>query len=222
MNRKITIISDFDGTISERDIGHHFFGTFIPDKEQWQELLRRWKFGLVSSKECLEHEISWVKARRKDLDQFIGNETLDPYFKDFVDFCNRRRFDILILSDGLDYYIDYLLMKFGLGFLRFKANKLVLRNGNISGIAFPYYNMMECTMCANCKKYHLEQLKEEGHYIIYVGNGFSDRCPAGYADMVLAKGDLLDHCQQEEIDCIPFSNFRDVERELTTRLILSR
>ena len=222
MNRKITIISDFDGTISERDIGHHFFGTFIPDKEQWQELLRRWKFGLVSSKECLEREISWVKARRKDLDQFIGNETLDPYFKDFVDFCNRRRFDILILSDGLDYYIDYLLMKFGLGFLRFKANKLVLRNGNISGIAFPYYNMMECTMCANCKKYHLEQLKEEDHYIIYVGNGFSDRCPAGYADMVLAKGDLLDHCQQEEIDCIPFRNFRDVERELTTRLILSR
>ncbi len=222
MNRKITIISDFDGTISERDIGHHFFGTFIPDKEQWQELLRRWKFGLVSSKECLEREISWVKARSKDLDQFIGNETLDPYFKDFVDFCNRRRFDILILSDGLDYYIDYLLMKFGLGFLRFKANKLVLHNGNISGIAFPYYNMMECTMCANCKKYHLERLKEEGHYIIYVGNGFSDRCPAGSADMVLAKGDLLEHCLQEEIDCIPFRNFRDVERELTTRLILSR
>jgi 2-hydroxy-3-keto-5-methylthiopentenyl-1-phosphate phosphatase len=57
---------------------------------------------------------------------------------------------------------------------------------------------------------------------VYIGNGFSDRCPAEYADMLLAKGDLLNHCRREKIECIPFGNFRDVERELTTRLVLPR
>jgi 2-hydroxy-3-keto-5-methylthiopentenyl-1-phosphate phosphatase len=39
--------------------------------------------------------------------------------------------------------------------------------------------------------------------------------------MVLAKGELLDYCRTKGIDCIAFENFRDVERELTSRLILS-
>ncbi|MCK4237266.1 MAG: MtnX-like HAD-IB family phosphatase, partial [Candidatus Krumholzibacteria bacterium] len=201
MSRKIAIICDFDGTISVRDVGHHFFGTFIHDHGRRRELLHRWKIGLISSRECLEREIAWVKATRNDLDDFIGSEKLDPYIKDFVDFCNRRKFEIMILSDGLDYYIDRLLMKFGIGFLDFKANHLMMSDGSITGVDFPYYNTMECTMCGNCKRYHLERFKEQDYYSVYVGNGYSDRCPAEHADMVLAKDDLLDHFRREGLDC---------------------
>jgi 2-hydroxy-3-keto-5-methylthiopentenyl-1-phosphate phosphatase len=76
-------------------------------------------------------------------------------------------------------------------------------------------------MCGNCKRYHVEQLKKEEYYTVYIGNGYSDRCPAEHADVVFAKGDLLDHCRCEGLECIPFSNFRDVERELTKRFILT-
>ncbi|HUV36132.1 MAG TPA: HAD-IB family phosphatase [Patescibacteria group bacterium] len=219
--KKVAIICDFDGTVSSRDVGHKFFSTYVPDGERRRELLDRWKIGLISSRECLEREIDLVKADRRDLDTFIEEESLDPYFKDFVDFCNRRKYEFLILSDGLDYYIDRLLMKFGLGFLDFRANHLVINNGSFAGIEFPYYNLLECTMCGNCKRYHVEQLMGRGYFSVYVGNGYSDRCPSGYADLVLAKGELLTHCRQENIPCIPFDNFRDVEREVTTRLILS-
>ncbi len=220
MSREVAIVCDFDGTVSERDIGHHFFGRYIPGTERREELMDRWKVGLISSRDCLEQEIDWVRAGRDELDAFIEQERLDPYFKDFIDFCNRRKYDIHILSDGLDYYIDRLLMKFGLGFISFKANHLVLEDGSIQGIEFPYYNLMDCTMCGNCKRYHVEELEKRGFYVVYVGNGYSDRCPALYADLVLAKEDLLDHCRQEGIGYVPFENFRDVERELTTRLIL--
>ena len=221
MNEKVAIVSDFDGTISVRDIGHHFFGTFIPDQESRRHLLHSWKIGLISSRECLEREIEWIEADVDDLNEFINKEKLDPYIKDFVDFCHRRNYEITILSDGLDYYIDRLLMKFGLGFLDFKANHLMMNNGSITGVDFPYYNTMDCTMCGNCKRYHLERMKDQGYYAVYVGNGYSDRCPAENADMVLAKGDLLEHFRQEKLAYIPFENFRDVERELTNRLILS-
>ncbi|UCF04274.1 MAG: MtnX-like HAD-IB family phosphatase [bacterium] len=221
MRRKVAVICDFDGTISVRDVGHHFFGAFISDSHGRSDLLHRWKIGLISSRECLVTEIDWVDASREDLDNFLSNELLDPYIKDFIDFCDRRDFKTLILSDGLDYYIDKLLMKFGLGFLDYRANHLVLSNGRLAGVEFPYYDLMECTMCGNCKRYHVEQLKNEGYYTVYVGNGYSDRCPAEHADIVLAKGDLLDHCRREGQECVPFSNFRDVERELTERLILA-
>jgi 2,3-diketo-5-methylthio-1-phosphopentane phosphatase len=221
MGGRIAIVTDFDGTISQRDIGHHFFEAFIADYRDWDRLLNEWKRGLLSSRVCLEEEIRSVDAGRDDLDRFINREYLDPYFKDFVDFCTRQKFEIQILSDGLDYYIDKMLFKFGLGFLDFKANHLVLDNGSLSGVEFPHYNTMECTMCGNCKRFHVERLQDAGFYTIYIGNGYSDRCPAGCADMVLAKGELLDYCRTKGIDCIAFENFRDVERELTSRLILS-
>lgn len=218
---KITVLCDFDGTVAERDIGHNFFETFVKETERWLDTLEQWKMGLISSKECLEHEISWVDADRLDIDAFITKERLDPYFRDFIDFCVKRKFDILILSDGLDYYIESLLMRSGLGFIPYRANHLVLNGSSIEGLEFPHYDLMECAMCGNCKLFHLEEKRRNGYFTVYVGNGYSDRCPAEHADLVLAKGDLLAHCMREEIEHIPFENFRDVERELTTRFIIS-
>jgi len=218
--KRVAIICDFDGTISRRDIGHHFFGAFIPDRARWLELLEQWRLGVISSRECLESEASLVRADKEDLDAFLDNEGLDPYFKDFIDFCDRRGIEILITSDGLDYYIDRLLMRFGLGYLEFKANVLVLADGEIRGVEFPHHDTRGCTRCGNCKLHHLEDLKQRGFFTVYVGNGYSDRCPAEHADVVLAKGELLEHCRAQGILHIPFENFRDVERELTARFII--
>jgi 2-hydroxy-3-keto-5-methylthiopentenyl-1-phosphate phosphatase len=218
---KIAILCDFDGTVAERDVGHKFFEAFIPDRRLWLETLEQWKMGMISSRKCLENEISWIEAGKRDIDGFVEKENLDPYFRDFVDFCVRRKYDLLILSDGLDYYIDTLLMKSGVGFIPFKANHLRFDGEEITGIDFPHFDTMECTMCGNCKRHHLEEKQKNGFFTVYVGNGYSDRCPAVHADLVLAKGDLLDHCTRENVACIPFCNFRDVERELTNRFVIS-
>ncbi len=218
--RKVAVISDFDGTVSKRDVGHHFFASYVPDRPKRDRLLDEWRLGLISSRECLEGEMALLEARREDLDGFLAGEGLDPYFKDFVDFCDRHHFEILITSDGLDYYIDRLLIDGGLGYLSFNANHLVLDGARMRAVEFPYYNTMACTRCGNCKRGHLERLKREGYYTAYVGNGYSDRCPAAHADLVLAKGELLEHCRREKIAHVPFENFRDVELELTSRLVL--
>ena len=109
-NGRISVLCDFDGTIAERDVGHCLFEAFVEDRAAWLETLEQWKMGLIGSKECLEREISWIDAGMSDIERFVAGERLDPFFKDFVDFCVRRKYDILILSDGLDYYIDALLM----------------------------------------------------------------------------------------------------------------
>jgi 2-hydroxy-3-keto-5-methylthiopentenyl-1-phosphate phosphatase len=218
--KKVAVITDFDGTVSRRDVGHHFFEAHVPDRARRERLLEHWRLGLISSRECLEAELSLVEAGREELDRFIAGEGLDPYFKDFVDFCDRHRYEILITSDGLDYYIDRLLIDGGLGYLTFNANHLVIDRERLRAVEFPYYNTMDCTRCGNCKRGHVERLKAGGYYAVYVGNGYSDRCPASYADLVLAKGELLEHCRREKIAHVAFENFRDVELELTSRLVL--
>ena len=218
--RKVAIISDFDGTVSRRDVGHHFFGTFVARRREWLALLDEWRLGLISSKECLEKELSLVRADRDDLDGFVDREGLDPYFNDFVDFSEQRGCELLIASDGLDYYIDRLLSRSGLGHLGVRANRLVCDGPRLAAIEFPYHDAMNCTRCGNCKRWHLEELRRAGFAVVYVGNGYSDRCPAEHADLVFAKGELIDHCRERRLEYVAFENFRDVERVLTTRFIL--
>ena len=50
--------------------------------------------------------------------------------------------------------------------------------------------------------------------MIYVGNGDSDIAPAKYAHQVLARGELLTRCEENNLKCKPFENLSDVVREL--------
>ena len=47
--------------------------------------------------------------------------------------------------------------------------------------------------------------------IVYVGDGYSDRCPIRYADFVFAKRQLIKHCQEQNITYFEFNNFGDVQ-----------
>jgi 2-hydroxy-3-keto-5-methylthiopentenyl-1-phosphate phosphatase len=57
-------------------------------------------------------------------------------------------------------------------------------------------------------------LSADEDIIIYVGEGYSDRCPVRFADVVFAKDDLLRHCQEENISYYAYRQFCDVEERL--------
>ena len=58
----------------------------------------------------------------------------------------------------------------------------------------------------------------DGDVLIYVGDGYSDRCPVEYADLVFAKGSLQTWCQQNNISYLPYRSLDDVRRRLETEL----
>jgi 2,3-diketo-5-methylthio-1-phosphopentane phosphatase len=215
MSRKrssIAVLCDFDGTVATEDVGNLLFRRFSEDGRS-MEVVEAWRRGEISSRECLERECALARASKEDIDRFLKERRLDPYFRDFLDFARRRKFPVVILSDGLDYYIEWLLMRHGVGDVEVYANHLVLGDHTLS-VEFPYYDLLDCTDCGNCKKYHLEKIRERGHAIVYVGDGYSDRCPAEAADLVIAKGVLLEHCRRKGIPCLTYQSFRDVERHL--------
>jgi 2,3-diketo-5-methylthio-1-phosphopentane phosphatase len=215
---QIAVLCDFDGTIAREDVGNLFFRTFGGDETQ--SIVEEWKEGRISSKECFEREAKLVSASRREVDRFINKRKLDPYFKDFTDFAGRNGIEVVIVSDGLDHYIERMLMRNGLGMIEFHSNVMQLVDGTLR-IDFPHHDLKDCRDCGNCKTYHLEKYKNAGYTIVYVGNGLSDRCPSTYSDFVFAKGELLQFCRENDINHIAFENFRDVEREILSRFVLA-
>ena len=215
--KKIAVLCDFDGTVAQDDVGDLLFETFATDEARGA--VDEWMRGEISSRQCLEREAAAARCCPTTLKNFLSERRLDPYFKDFHDFAKQRGIEVVVLSDGLDSYIEQMLIRNGLGGIEFFANRLRI-DGESLHVEFPWYDMLECTECGCCKTYHLMRYKEDGYFVVYVGNGLSDRCPCESADLVLAKGELLAHCRAKKIGAVEFKNFRDVEREVLRRLVL--
>ncbi len=216
--RRIAVLCDFDGTVARQDVGNRLFETFSGNGES-RRIVERWRRGEISSRECLEREAELVRADARAIERFLDAMTLDPYFRDFRDFARRRGIEVAIMSDGLDFYIEHLLVRHGVADVDFVANRLVF-DGDRLRVEFPWYDMMDCRDCGCCKTHHLLRYREQGFFVVYVGDGLSDRCPCESADLVLAKGALREYCVERRIPHVPFRNFRDVERELIERLLL--
>ena len=215
--KKIAVLCDFDGTVAQDDVGDLLFETFAT--AETRDAVDDWLRGKITSRQCLEREAAAARCCPSTLKNFLSGRRLDPYFKDFHDFAQKRGIEVVVLSDGLDFYIEQMLIRNGLGGIEFFANRLRI-DGETLHVEFPWYDMLKCTECGCCKTYHLMRYKEDGYFVVYVGNGLSDRCPCESADLVLAKGELLEHCRAKKIGAVEFKNFRDVEREVLRRLVL--
>ena len=53
-----------------------------------------------------------------------------------------------------------------------------------------------------------------GYRVIYIGNGDSDVGPAEHAYRVFATGDLLAYSKENNLNCKPFEDFREVVEDL--------
>jgi 2-hydroxy-3-keto-5-methylthiopentenyl-1-phosphate phosphatase len=208
-NRKNPLVLvDFDGTITQNDVGALFFDTFA--KEESTKIVSLWVKGRISSRECLKRLCQVTRAGKSELVKFALSQKIDGKFPDFVDYCKCKKLKLVILSDGLDFYIKLVLEKFALEELPFYSNVLRFENNRLKP-EFPYFDQ-GCGNCGNCKRYHLQNLKKANQQVIYIGDGLSDRCAVREADLVLAKVDLHRFCMEEGIKHYSFKDFGDVIR----------
>jgi len=215
------IFSDFDGTIAVEDVGSRLFGMFAGT--QANEIVQHYLDGGITARTCLTKECEAVEsATLGEVERFIDQFSLDPTFKGFVEFCRGRDIPLVVLSDGLDFYVERLLKNNGLGDVPFFSNHLefVLSSAVTKLVpSFPHTDA-ECLLCGNCKRNHLLTLSADDDIIVYVGDGISDRCPVRYAEIVFAKRNLIRYCQEQNVTYYEFKNFRDVVQRL--ELILQR
>jgi 2-hydroxy-3-keto-5-methylthiopentenyl-1-phosphate phosphatase len=221
---KFKVFSDFDGTITKIDVGHQVFKTFSGD--MIYPLIKDWKDNKITSRELLSKECENIKINDlNELFDLFEKQSIDDHFVDFVNYCKSNEIEIFILSDGMHVYIDSILKRYNLESIPFYSNKFnyeVDENENITvWPTFPYTDS-ECNMCGNCKRNHLLYHKSDDEVSIYIGDGYSDRCPAEYADIVFCKGDLKSYCTAKKIPFYEFNNFSDIIKRLQELIIKKR
>jgi 2,3-diketo-5-methylthio-1-phosphopentane phosphatase len=209
----LRLFVDFDGTITRGDVGNLFFRTF--GGTACDELVRRFRAGEISARECFLGEARAMgRVAPGALEELVDAQEIDPSFRDLAAFCREQGVELLVVSDGLDYYIRRILARNNCGDVPFASNVATLVRPGEDGraevsVTFPHPDAV-CDRCACCKRNIMLTGSAEEDSIAYVGEGFSDRCPVRYADIVFAKDVLQTYCQNENISYYPYSTFGDV------------
>ena len=209
--RKFKVYIDFDGTITKKDIGEHMFLKF-GNPDECQKIISKWLEGKLNSKEVWIQLCSTVKNFDEiEFNKFLDSFEIDEYFHDFIKFLNENEFQTVVLSDGLDYYIDKVSKRENFDNLDIKCNKLTFDDHNNLIPVFPYTDE-ECQKCANCKRNHILNSSHDDDFTIYIGDGWSDTCAAEHCDFIFAKRSLLKYCEQNGLPYYPFKDFNDVQK----------
>jgi len=213
----LRLFVDFDGTITRGDVGNLFYRTF--GGPSCDDLVRRFRAGEISARECFQGEARAMgRVMPGALELLVDAQEIDPTFSNLVAFCRARSVELLVVSDGLDYYIRRILSRNGCADVPFVSNAATLvrpgEDGRVEvSLAFPHADA-GCDRCACCKRDIMLTRSAEEDVIAYAGEGFSDRCPVRYADIVFAKDDLQTYCQNENISYYPYAAFDDVVERL--------
>lgn len=202
-------LCDFDGTVSPTDIGAAFARAFSAGGAAEQEaLLGPWIRGTMGHRELTEAQCGLIAATEAEALAFARGFALDPRFAPFVREARARGDEVMVLSEGFDFYVGERLAAAGLADLPFAANRLVFEGGRVRP-EFPWSDG-GCGRCGNCKGRHVREWRARGRRTVLVGDGLSDRCGAREADRVIARGALLEWCAAEGVPALPFRDFADV------------
>jgi 2-hydroxy-3-keto-5-methylthiopentenyl-1-phosphate phosphatase len=207
----IRVFCDFDGTVCLQDVGEQFFREFTGEKAETN--VRSLLSGEITMQMWLMEMCEAVPSMKHDeFLKYVDQFSVDPQFTGFVRFCADRDVSVTILSDGLDMYVERVLSNSELTQIPFFANHAEFAGDKLK-VSFPHTDA-ECSLCGNCKRNHMLNTSADEDIIVYVGDGYSDRCPVRYADFVFAKRQLIKLCQQQNISFFEFNHFGDVQTKL--------
>ncbi len=208
----LTVFCDFDGTITTRDVVDELLVRLADPA--WTAIEAEWEQGLIGSRECLARQIPLIRGGWSAIERVLGGVTVDPSFAGFASWCASRSIPLIIVSDGLDRVITWLLARERVRVDAVWANHLVIDSSGTSSITFPHPPRERVCRSGLCKCQVLAEEATERQSVV-IGDGLSDTCWAPEADYCFAKGHLLEFCRARQIDCFAFDDFTTIQNTLS-------
>ncbi len=207
------IFSDFDGTISKYDVVHKFIHNFAKGDIDTAEKL--WCEGKLSTKDCFNIQLAKIETLTPVmLEKFLDEIEIDPYFIQFYQMIKKENKELIVLSDGFDYFIEKVFKNHNLSDIKVYSNHLEmsLENGFLKFNTTCPNNNPNCLISSGCCKCGVA--KKYTDCFIYIGDGLSDRCIARKAKLLFAKKSLEGYCKNENVHYIPYQTFQDIAYSL--------
>lgn len=208
MKKKTVVQLDFDGTVTVEDVSFLLLDTYAGGT--WRKHLDDYSSGKITVGEFNKKVFGMVEAGEKTMTDFVLTSErvkVRPGFKEFLDYCSGKGIDVMVVSNGLKFYIEAILKNMGVNGLEIHAAENEFFPG---GMKVKYLGPDGKELETGFKEAYTDMLVKKGYRIIYIGDGSSDIHPSRKAKYVCATSVLLESYRAENLECHPFNDFFDV------------
>jgi 2-hydroxy-3-keto-5-methylthiopentenyl-1-phosphate phosphatase len=206
------IVVDFDGTITERDTLVDIVQEQAPEVfEQVEEDLQA---GRITLRECIAREFEAVRGAHDEIvERAVSRVRVRPGFADLVASAQAAGHRVVVVSSGFESIITPVLEREGVQPVHVVAHDVRFAP---DGSAVEFRHGVVCTVCdQECKRSVVDELRGDAP-VVYVGDGYSDRCAALASERIFARDGLAEWLDSEGIAFEPFGDLRDVLAALAT------
>jgi 2-hydroxy-3-keto-5-methylthiopentenyl-1-phosphate phosphatase len=205
------IVCDFDGTALTEDLGDHVALRFAGE-ENYRRAEDAYRAGAYPFRDLLARIFAPITASPAEIALFARERAvLRAGFERFLSACHAERRPFLIVSSGLDAYIEPVLERLPAplrAHLEVRANRARI---GPDGLEVGFHGA-DCGFCGFCKGHVVRELQAAGHKVAVCGDGTGDRHAADAADAVFARrgSSLARYCAARALPHELFDTFDDV------------
>jgi 2-hydroxy-3-keto-5-methylthiopentenyl-1-phosphate phosphatase len=203
---KRSVVLDFDGTVTESDLLDRVAKEF-GDPAVYQEVEDGLQERRLPLRDVITREFRPVTAPLDEVVAWVlDHARVRAGFVEFVRVARRDGWDVQIVSSGFYELIEPVLAREGVD-VEVHANRVDAR---LDGWRVDWRYPDACDKCGeSCKRSLLPAGK-----VVYVGDGYSDRCAALAADRVFATAGLAVYLAERDVPFEHFSDFHDLSQRL--------
>jgi 2-hydroxy-3-keto-5-methylthiopentenyl-1-phosphate phosphatase len=212
--KEILFISDFDGTLTQKDFYKIVLEKYLG--EAGQKLKEKWQNGDLTVFEFLESVFKSINRSESEIWETIKEIPFDKYAKTFIEHIKASGMDFLILSAGTNYYIEKYFAEIGIIDIPIIANKGVYKDKGILMLPDPE-NPFFSEKYGIDKFIAVQKFKNEYQKVFYAGDSKPDLKAAMLTDLVFAKGQLKNLLMERNHPFIPFDSVVEIEEYLVSK-----
>jgi len=211
----LAILVDYDGTIARTDVSDVLMARFVT--EEWDARTAEYDAGLIGSRGLMEWEIGLIAADPGELARLAAAQPHDEHFVTVVRRAQAAGIPVEVVSDGFGFFIEPALRALGVGDVPVVTAATTFGADGRPAIAFPNGHP-RCFVCGTCKRNRVLAHQAAGRSVVFIGDGASDRYAAGYSDLVWAKEQLAQLCDENGWPYRPWTEFAEIDAWLAATL----
>ena len=212
---KWIVVTDFDGTVTQKDVGNELCLEVIPDL--FKETHRQYRAGTLTLRQLQAKLWNNFPCSEETFRSLARNKgVLRKGFIEFLTRCQDSGIPVYVASAGLRPYIEEVLHthlnpSLNKAIFEIRSNEVEFGESSVTRFFSPPDESLESPYPIDKGAWSQKlQKKYPGSKILGIGNGTSDRTFANKVDVLLATESLADWCTKNNVSHIYFDTFFDI------------